>query len=390
MGHPETPLRLADQASKTLAAGAEEADRKAELPLASIRGLRDNGLFGLLVPTGHGGMGADLETFADVAQVLASGCLSTAMAWAMHCQQVDVLVRHASPRLAEAVLPRVADGSLYLGSVTTEPGVHGSLLSSASPVREDGDRLLISREAPIVTGGMHVDGFLVTMRSSETAADHSVSLLYADRSQLAVEPTSTWDTMGMRGTESHGLTLHGYVPDWQIVGVPGGFRQIAVESMAPVAHIAWVSCWLGSARAALSEFVSLVRSPSRPRGLDVKSELFRERLARIRIDLELVSAYLDRVIREVLDHRARGASLDAPAVQIHLNTLKVAGAELTYRSVDNLVQLAGLTLGYRKGSPLALERNLRDLRSASLNFSNDRLSTTIGALSLLDRSTTLL
>ncbi len=390
MSDPGDPVTLAEEAAKTLAANAAGTDEDARFPVAGVQALRDNGLFGLLVPTRYGGKGGGLGDLAAVAQVLAAACPSTAMIWAMHCQQVDVLVRHAAPRLAEAVLPRVADGRLYLGSVTTEPGgSRGTLLSASSPVREDGDRLLIDREAPIVTGGLHADGYLVTMRAAG-AGDRNVSLLYAERSQLEVEPNGAWDAMGMRGTESIACSLHGAIPSWQVVGEPGGFRTIAVESMAPAGHIAWAACWLGTARGAVADFVALLRSADRPRGVDPASDLVRERLARIRIDLELVSAYLRGAIAEVDERRGRGESLDTPPVQIHLDTLKVAAAESTYRAVDRLVQLAGLSLGYRRDSALGLERRLRDLRSASLNYPNDRLLTAIGALSVLDRGVRLL
>ncbi|CAM5508683.1 hypothetical protein SANTM175S_06022 [Streptomyces antimycoticus] len=62
-------------------------------------------------------------------------------------------------------------------------------------------------------------------------------------------------------------------------------------------------------------------------------------------------------------------------MQIHLNSLKTAASELTYQAVDRMVQLAGLAVGYGADSPVPLERTLRDLRSAALNYSNDRLWT---------------
>lgn len=49
------------------------------------------------------------------------------------------------------------------------------------------------------------------------------------------------------------------------------------------------------------------------------------------------------------------------------------------------MQLTGLSVGYRKDSPIPLERIYRDLRSASLNYANDRLWTSVGEHSVLDR-----
>jgi acyl-CoA dehydrogenase len=200
----------------------------------------------------------------------------------------------------------------------------------------------------------------------------------------------TWQALGMRGTESIPLRLVGEVPGKQLVGEAGRFRVAAIESFIPCGHIGWVACWLGTARGALAALTSLLRSPARPGSADPKSELLAERLARARLSLELVSAYLWRVVQEIDELRARGQSLDAPATQIHLNLLKVAGSELTYDAVDRLIHIAGLPLGYLERSPIPLERHLRDLRSASLNYANDRLLVTTGTLSWLDSSVRLI
>jgi acyl-CoA dehydrogenase len=368
---------------------AAEVDAAARFPTESVAALRECGLFGLLAPVEFGGLGGDLGDMIAVADRLAGGCLSTAMIWAMHCQQVDAVVRFGSAEMRENLLRRVAKGDLYLASVTTETGKGGHLLSAQAALTADADMLRIARTAPVVTGGDYADGFLITMRADVEARDGQVSLVFADRSQLALEPSSGWNPLGMRGTHSVGLTISGDVPASQVVGPAGGFREVAVESMIPAGHLGWSACWLGAARSGLADFIALLRSPKRPRGVDLQSDLVAERLARTRIDLELASAYLHRMCDEVLACRRAGASLDTPATQIHLNTLKVVAAEHSYSAVDRLVQLAGLSLGYMKDAAIPLERHLRDLRSAALNNSNDRLLAVTGKLALLDRGVRL-
>ena len=387
-----TRSSLVERAEKVLPVLQDEAhttDDQAAFPEIGLHALRASGLLGLLVPEEYGGLGGDLADLVEIAQLLAGGCMSTAMIWAMHCQQSDAVVRFASLELKDHVLPRIARGDVYLASVTTEPGKGGHLLTGKAPLRQEDDVLALHRDAPVVTGGRHADGFLITMRAAPEAPENQVTLVYADREQVDVVVRGEWDTLGMRGTESLGFAISGTVPATQTVGKAGGFQQIAVESMAPVGHLAWAACWLGAARAALGGLVALVRSPERPSGINVRSELTNERLARIRMDLELVSAYLHRVLDEVLALRAEGHSLGQTPVQIHLNTLKVTAAELTFQAVDRMVQLAGLGVGYNRRSPLPLERCLRDLRSASLNYSNDRLLVVSGALTLMDRSVNL-
>lgn len=381
--------QAANEVLPVLVANAAIVDQRAAFPSDGMQALRDSGLLGLLVPTEFGGFGGNAVDLVDVAQTLASGCLSTAMIWAMHCQQVDALVNYAAPELAHDVLPRIARGEVYVASVTTEPGKGGHLLRAEAALVERGPGAWLERVAPIVTGGADADGFLITMRASPQASENQLSLVYADRENLQIDLRGGWDPLGMRGTHSVGLKLSGSIEERQLVGQAGGFRTIATESMIVMGHLGWAACWLGAARSAMADVIDLARSPDRPRGLDTQSDLAAERIARTRIDLELVAAYLERVCEEVVAYRSAGRSLDNVVTQIHLNTLKVAAAEFTYRAVDRLIQIVGLAHGYLRTSAIPLERHLRDLRSASLNYSNDRLLTATGALALLDRSVRL-
>jgi acyl-CoA dehydrogenase len=380
-------LRRARDAARVLAEQARSVDEEGTFPLAGMEALRACGLMGLLVPRRYGGLGGSYAQLSEVARVLAGGCLSTAMVWGMHCQQVAVLADHASPQLNERVLPRVAAGEVFIASVTSERGKGGHLLTAHAPLAYEGDRAVMRRDAPVVTGGARADAYLVTMRAGADASPGDVRLVYADRAQLDVEVRSPWSTLGMRGTESLGLTLAGTVPGEQIVGGDRGFEEIAVTTLIPAGHIAWASCWLGAAAAAYRQVIALLRDPRQRREFDLHSDLFATRLAEPRMRLDVAGAYLSRVVAEYEEARRsphRVETLNAPSFQIHINTLKVHAAESTFEAVNHLVQVVGLRHGYSRTSAIPVERALRDLRSASLMYSNDRLLVANGKLSLLD------
>lgn len=379
-----------DDLVRTLARNAAEVDRSGCFPVQSVAELRSSGLFGLLVPTEFGGLGGTLHDLAEIGARLAGGCMSTALIWAMHCQQVDSIVRFGTDTLHADVLPRIAAGDVYVASVTTERGSGGHLLTAQSALADDASGVRLVRDAPIVTGGEHADGFLVTMRDAADANPHHVTLVYADRSDLTIEQSGDWDALGMRGTRSVALKLEGHVSENNVIGKRGDYRTVAIESMIPAAHISWSACWLGVAQGALRDVIGLIRSPRRPSSIDVASPLVASRLARIRCDLELVSACLARVTDEVAELWSTGRTLSAPEVQIHINTLKIVAAERTLAAVDSMIELVGLSTGYLRSSPIPLERNLRDLRSATLNYANDRLLIANGTLILLDKEVTLL
>ncbi|WP_328611219.1 acyl-CoA/acyl-ACP dehydrogenase [Amycolatopsis sp. NBC_00345] len=365
---------------------ADAVDTAAAFPERSVAALRESGLMGLLVPTGYGGLGGDLRALVSVAGALAGECMSTAMIWAMHCQQVVALVQHGSPQLRERLLPRIAAGEVYVASVTSERGKGGHLFTAEAPLRRRGGRVLLERDAPIVTGGHHADGFLITMRDSESAGYNSVTLVYADRAELTVTPgDGSWNPMGMRGTHSGPVKLTGEVDESSIVGEPGAFRTVAVSGFVPVGHVAWAGCWIGGAQAALRSVLELVRSPAGRKQFDLDSELLRARLARARLDLDTMAALLAQVIRDI----DQGGDPEDVPVQLRLNGLKVHTAERSLAVIDLLIEIVGLRFGYMRGTAMPLERLFRDLRSASLNYANDRLLQANGTLALLDRAVTL-
>ncbi|KAA2254635.1 acyl-CoA dehydrogenase [Solihabitans fulvus] len=365
---------------------AAAADEQAAFPSDSFQALRDNHLLSLVVPREYGGGGASLQTFLEVTGELAGACLSTGQLWAMHGSHVDTIVRHGSPELRADLLPRIAENELYIASATSEKGRSSSLFVAHSPLAADGDRVVVDRAAPVVSGGAHADGYLITMRASAEASEHDVCLVYADRHDLRTELAGEWNTLGMRATESIGMRLTGVVPASNVIGAGGQFAALARESMIPISHLSWSAAWLGAARGAFRELVRWFAKSGAP---DM-SDLFHERLARVRLDLELVSAYLTRVREEVDLARIEGGSVAHSRAQLQINALKVVASDLSFRAVDHMVQLAGLRIGYAKNSPIALERCFRDLRSASLNHANDGLRVGIGALCLLDRSVSLI
>ena len=373
-----------DEVLPVLRGNAAAADASGEFPVESLTALRTSGLMGLLVPRAYGGWGGGLPDLTRVAGHLAGACLPSAFAWAMHCQQVDAIVRHGLPSLRDRLLPRIARDGAYLASITTESRTGGRVLRAHDALETEGDGYRFRRTAPVVTGGRHADGFVMTLRTSPEGSDAEVSLVYADRDQLVVETAAPgWRPLGMRGVENVSLVLDGRIPADQVIGGLGGFREILIRCFGPAAHIGWAACWLGAARAVYSDVIRQTRA-GRLRSVDPTSDLVRHRLASIRCRLEAVSAYLRCVVDEVAGATADPERLDAPATQVHVNTLKVLAARETFAAVDELIDLVGMRTGYLSDGPIPLERTFRDLRAARLTYDDAVLLTANGSLALLD------
>jgi alkylation response protein AidB-like acyl-CoA dehydrogenase len=71
-------------ADDVLFARALDTDDQDVLPEANLDALADLGLYGIFAPPELGGLGADLPMMCELVEIIASGCLTTALVWVQH------------------------------------------------------------------------------------------------------------------------------------------------------------------------------------------------------------------------------------------------------------------------------------------------------------------
>lgn len=368
----------------TLRAWAADVDAQNRFPRESIESLHEAGLLGFFVPCEMGGPGGDFKTFCQIAAILGAGCLSTALIWTMHCQQLLILADHARAEHGDLLATIGRTGALA-ASVTSEYGKGGELLTAQAPLLPEGERLRLRRAAPVVSYGAEADFYLITMRAGEARPPSDVSLVLVSRDDGEVKVTGDWNAMGMRGTRSIPMAFDVVVARERVLGP--SFRAVALQSMVPAGHLGWTAAWFGGAQGALKRFVRQLRARSAQGKSRLNSDLLLSRLANLRLSLDLIEAMLYRVADQVDSMRQEGAPLSAyeeVTYNIALNNVKVAGSRLAFSVADGLMELAGLSQGYLKEEALSLERVFRDLRSAPLMFHNDRLLDANGRLLLVE------
>jgi acyl-CoA dehydrogenase len=337
-----------------------------------------------LVPAGLGGSGAGAAGLVAAARELGAVSPAVAVMWVMHCQQVAVVDRHAAEPLRSAVLARLAERQELLASVTTEPGKGGHVLTAVDALDAADGTVRFTRRAPVVSGGSHAGGFLVTMRRGGDAVADDVVLVHCPRERAGAQVVGRLDMLGMRGTGNVAMTLDAAVPPDHVIDPPGGFSRIATTTMAPLGHLGWVAAWAGAARTALRHTVDGVRRGGAAR----RGDLVLARLARARARLDTVEALLAATLSEYTGRLDRDPGLlGAAEFQIAVNNLKVVGSEQAFAVADDALELAGLAGGYRRDAG-PIERIFRDLRAATLMYSNDRLLLASGRLALVDRAAT--
>ena len=351
---------------------ADEIDRDGRPPVEAVLALREAGLLGAAVPRLLGGQGAGMQQMAAACYELGRGCSSTAMVFAMHQIQVASLVRHAAESPWHlGFLRRVGEEGLLLASGTTEGVTGGDVRRSGCAIGPMDGAVRLEKHGCVISYAGVADAVLITARRDAAAAGHDQVLLVAERGQLSLEQTQTWDTLGMRGTDSRGYSLIAQCDPAQVVPAPYGV--ISAETMLPVSHIVWASLWLGIATDACARARAAVRARRVPGTTPPGAARLAEAVAR----LQCLRAMLKDAVHRYEYAEAMG--LGSISFGVAMNGLKISASTMAVEVAGLALQSVGIA-GYRNGGPFSLGRHLRDLHSAMLMIGNDRIAANNAAL----------
>lgn len=376
-------LDAARQIGRELApAHADDVDRQARFPHETVDAMRRARLLSAPVPRALGGGGCDMRQLGQIVSHVAGGCASSAMVLAMHYIQVACIVRHqdADGQLA-GYLRELCEHQYLLGSITSEVGTWGNTRTSICAVQRDGDRFTLDKDATTGSYCAEADAILVTCRKDNEAAQSDQLLVLVKKGDYTLEQTTTWDTMGMRGTCSPGFKLSSSGPSWQILPVPYG--DIAAMSMVPYSHILWSALWTGIAAGAQGKAAAYVRGVARKNPGTMPPNA--TALADLTVALQTMRQHWQGLAAEFDASVAAGTDavdLNTMGWALKMNNLKTASSEAAPKIVHGALQIVGI-LGYKNDSPYSLGRAYRDALSGSLMISNDRIAAKSAALLLV-------
>jgi acyl-CoA dehydrogenase len=361
---------------------ADDVDRSARFPVETIDALREQRALSALVPVEYGGDGVSFEAVATACFELGRRCGASAMVFAMHQIQVATIVRHldGSPWFEE-YLRELAAGQRLIASVTSEVGTGGDMsrsVAALTPVAGDASRATFEKQAPTVSYGAYADDLLVTLRAHPDAGAGDQVAVLARASDTTLEPTGTWDPLGMRGTCSPGYVVRADIAVEQVMGAP--FPAISTESMVPVSHLLWAHIWLGIATDAFDRARAFVRAAARRApGEPVPAAI---KLSHVMTQLSLLRAEVHSAMQDWTVAEADRERLSTMALALRFNNLKLAASEQSPRVCQQAMGVCGI-VGFKNDTPFSIGRHLRDSMSASLMVANERIHQTNAGLLLI-------
>lgn len=233
---------------------AGEYDRSGEFVFSNYDALRKARFFSMGVPAELGGGGASHEEVCDSTRLIAWGCGSTALAYAMHSHPVclNVFKYKRGDAKSEQTLRRIAEKELVIAGT----GANDWLESSGNAQKVEGG-YQVNATKHFVSGA---PGANVLVTSSVTEGEQGPEIIHFSIpfSSEGIHIGNNWDTLGMRATGSHDVTLTNvFVPDAAVVARrPQGVWHPIWDTILPIAMPIIVAAYTGLAEQAYGLILS--------------------------------------------------------------------------------------------------------------------------------------
>jgi acyl-CoA dehydrogenase len=365
--------------AKVAAQHAASVDKGARFPHEAIDALKKEKLLGAYIPKSLGGGGASLAEIASVCHALGQYCASTGMVYAMHQIQIACMARHyKDSAFFKKYLTECAEKELLIASATTELGPSGNTRMSSCAPEITGDQFALEKNAPVISYGIEADAVLVTSRRAPDAPNSDQIATLVPKGGYTLEKTMEWDTLGMRGTCSHGFLFKAKGNIEQILPTP--FADISAQTMLPTAHVTWTALWSGIAVDAMNRARVFVRNQARSNpGVTPPSAM---RLAEAMNTLHVLRANVNDGTREYERIMNDPEALSSMGFAIRMNNLKVSTTQIAVDVVGKALSICGIA-GYKDNTKFSIGRHLRDVHGGALMVANDRILATNSSLLLV-------
>ncbi len=221
---------------------ATELEHKDEYPTAIVEGMKEMGVFGLMIPEEYGGLGESLLTYALVVEEIARGWMSVSGIINTHFIVAYMLLQHGTEEQKRRYLPRMATGEVRGAFSMSEPHCGSDVSAIRTRAVRDG---AAPGEGTWTVNGQKMwltNGGSSNLVAVLTKTDTGASSVYRNMTTFLVDKEPGFgatapgllvpgkiEKMGYKGVDTTELVLDGYTTtDAQVLGgEPGqGFYQM--------------------------------------------------------------------------------------------------------------------------------------------------------------------
>ncbi len=224
----ETLKSVIDTLSSWLGPKKEEYrkwDRVGDLPESFLQEMREMGMFGLIIPEEHGGLGLKSTGYSRLLQELSRYDGSVAITAGAHSSiGMRGLLLFGTEEQRAKYYPKLATGEMIAAFCLTEPGAGSDAASIKTKAVLQGDHYVLNGSKLWITNG-GIAGFYTVFAKTE-GADGQMTAFIVERNMPGVSTGPHEDKMGLRANSTTTVNFDNVkVPKENVLGQVGkGFK----------------------------------------------------------------------------------------------------------------------------------------------------------------------
>ena len=212
---------------------ATDLEHKDEFPEAIVEGMKEMGLFGLMIPEEYGGLGESLLTYALVVEEIARGWMSVSGVINTHFIVAYMIKQHGTEEQKSRLLPQMASGDKRGAFSMSEPNCGSDVAAITSQAVRDGDDYVLDGQKMWLTNGSR-SSIVATLVKTDEGADS----VYRNMTTFLIEKEPGFgsangltipgkiEKMGYKGVETTEMIMEGLrQPAGAVLGGEAGLGQ---------------------------------------------------------------------------------------------------------------------------------------------------------------------
>jgi acyl-CoA dehydrogenase family member 9 len=348
---------ILDSVRKFMEANVDPAkiDEEQTIPPSVIEGMKELGLFGMIIPQEYGGIGLSASSYARVVQEVAGHDASLAVTLGAH-QSIGLkgILLFGNEQQKAEYLPKLASGEHVAAFALTEPsaGSDAAAIQTRAEPLPDGSGYVLNGSKIWITNGGFADVFTVFARTSapEAGQKPKITAFIVDRA-MGVKNGPAEHKLGIRGSSTTEVFFEDvHVPQKNILGDVGRGFKVAVEVLNS-GRLGLAAGAVGGCKKLIKMAVDRVQERKafgRPIG---EFGLIQDKIAGMMAETFAIES-MTYLTAGLVDNKVSDYSLESAIC-------KVYASETLWRVVNETLQIAA-GIGYMKEYPY--ERALRDSR----------------------------
>jgi acyl-CoA dehydrogenase family member 9 len=352
-------------------------DVKGEMPAEFLEELKSFGLFGVIVPEAHGGLGFGSAAYSRVLQQVATHDGSVALTIGAHSSiGMRGLLLFGTEAQQATWMPRLASGELIAAFCLTEPGAGSDAASIRTNARREGDRWILNGEKLWITNGGIAGFYTVFAKTPSGKGDGKAHMtaFIVPRDLPGVSTGPHEDKMGIRASNTTTVLFEEVVlTDQHVLGEVGQGFKAAMKILN-----AGRSGLGGGCVGGMRKLIAMTAKQAKDRrqfGRPIAEfGLVKQKLGEMVVDAYAAESVVG-VVAGLSDQGYEDYAVEA-AIS------KVFATEALWRSADEALQVAGGN-GYMREFPY--ERIVRDSRINRIFEGTNEILRLFIALTALNR-----